>query len=105
MGLPGDEKTPIAQRVKLPAQASSLAWRVRVKRSGDYLLWMRVRSRTKEARLTISADGKTVAESMRSPLLRLAARAYGWIVRQRVRMNFYGLMPEVRLIKWALANS
>jgi hypothetical protein len=42
---------------------------------------------------------------MRSPLLRLFARIYGWLVRQRVRFDFYGLMPEVALIKWALANS
>ena len=62
MRLPGEEKTPIAERVKLRARVSSLAWRVRVKRSGNYLLWMRVRSRTKEVKLTISADGKTVAE-------------------------------------------
>jgi radical SAM superfamily enzyme YgiQ (UPF0313 family) len=59
----------------------------------------------KVAYFTFFLDGKTVAESTRSPLLRLAARAYGWIVRQRVRLDFYGLMPEVHLIKWALANS
>ena len=46
-----------------------------------------------------------MAESTRSPLVRLAAQVYGRIVRQRVQMDFYGLMPEVHLIKWALANS
>ena len=59
----------------------------------------------KAAYFTFFLDGKTVVESMRSPLLRLFARIYGWLVRQRVRFNFYGLMPEVALIKWALANS
>ena len=59
----------------------------------------------KAAYFTFFLDGKTVAESTRSPLVRLAARAYGWVVRQRVRADFYGLMPEVHLIKWALANS
>ena len=59
----------------------------------------------KAAYFTFFLDGKTVAESTRSPLVRLAARAYGWIVRQRVRADFYALMPEVGLIKWALANS
>ena len=42
---------------------------------------------------------------MRSPLLRLGARLYGWLVRLRVDLDFYGLMPEVPLIKWALANA
>ena len=50
-------------------------------------------------------DGKTVAESMHSPWMSLAARGYGWIVRQRVRMDFYSYMPEVHLIRWALAHS
>jgi hypothetical protein len=58
----------------------------------------------KAAYFTFFLDGKTVVESMRSPLLRLFARIYGWLVRQRVRFDFYGLMPEVALIKWALAN-
>jgi radical SAM superfamily enzyme YgiQ (UPF0313 family) len=59
----------------------------------------------KAAYFSFFLDGKTVAESMRSPLMRLVARAYGWIVRQRVRHNFYACMPEVKLIKWALANA
>jgi hypothetical protein len=42
---------------------------------------------------------------MSSPLARLAARTYGWLVRLRVRTDFYGFMPEVGLIKWGLANS
>jgi hypothetical protein len=37
--------------------------------------------------------------------MRLAARFYGWIVRQRVRAGFYSMMPEVAVIKWALENS
>jgi radical SAM superfamily enzyme YgiQ (UPF0313 family) len=59
----------------------------------------------KAAYFSFFLDGKTVAESMASPLARLAARAYGWLVRLRVRAGFYGLMPEVALIKWGLANS
>lgn len=59
----------------------------------------------KAAYFTFFLDGKTVAESMRSPLLRLLARFYGWTVRQRIRLNFYAFMPEVALIKWALANT
>jgi len=59
----------------------------------------------KTAYFTFFLDGKTVAESMRSPLMRLAARIYGAVVRQRIRRNFYALMPEVRLIRWALARS
>jgi len=58
----------------------------------------------KAAYFTFFLDGKTVAESMRSPLLRLTARVYGWLVRQRVKLDFYALMPEVTLIKWALAH-
>ncbi len=59
----------------------------------------------KAAYFTFFLDGKTVAESTPSPLIRLAARIYGWIVRLRVALDFYALMPEVALIKWALANS
>jgi radical SAM superfamily enzyme YgiQ (UPF0313 family) len=59
----------------------------------------------KAAYFTFFLDGKTVPESMSSPLARLAARAYGWLVRLRVRADFYSLMPEVALIKWGLANS
>lgn len=58
----------------------------------------------KTAYFTFFLDGKTVAESLRSPLLRLIARTYGWIVRQRIKHDFYALMPEVALIKWVLAN-
>ena len=59
----------------------------------------------KAAYFTFFLDGKTVAESMSSRLGRLAARLYGWLVRLRVRADFYALMPEVALIKWALAHS
>jgi radical SAM superfamily enzyme YgiQ (UPF0313 family) len=59
----------------------------------------------KAAYFTFFLDGKTVPESMRSPVLRILARIYGWWVRFRVSVDFYGCMPEVRLIKWALANS
>jgi anaerobic magnesium-protoporphyrin IX monomethyl ester cyclase len=59
----------------------------------------------KAAYFTFFLDGKTVADSMHAPLMRLAARLYGWLVRQRIRLNFYGLMPEVALIKWVLENS
>ena len=59
----------------------------------------------KAAYYTFFLDGKTVAESLGSPVMRLAARFYGWIVRLRVALDFYALMPEVALIKWALANS
>jgi hypothetical protein len=57
------------------------------------------------AYFTFFLDGKTVADSLRSPLMRLAARLYSWLVRQRVRLRFYDLMPEVALIKWVLENS
>ncbi|MBN1640141.1 MAG: B12-binding domain-containing radical SAM protein [Anaerolineae bacterium] len=59
----------------------------------------------KAAYFTFFLDGKTVPESMRSPVMRLLARAYGWLVRLRVSTDFYRWMPEVRLIKWALANT
>lgn len=59
----------------------------------------------KAAYFTFFLDGKTVPESLSSPLTRLGARLYGWLVRVRVALDFYALMPEVRLIKWALANS
>jgi anaerobic magnesium-protoporphyrin IX monomethyl ester cyclase len=59
----------------------------------------------KAAYFTFFLDGKTVAESMSSPLMQLAARSYGWWVRLRVALDFYAFMPEVALIKWALANS
>ncbi len=58
----------------------------------------------KTAYFTFFLDGKTVAESMRSPLMRLAARVYGRLVRWRVSVDFYAFMPEVALIKWALAH-
>ena len=59
----------------------------------------------KAAYFTFFLDGKTVPESLKSPIVRLAARLYGLVVRLRVRLDFYALMPEVGLIKWALANS
>ncbi|MBT3377384.1 MAG: fibronectin type III domain-containing protein [Lentisphaerae bacterium] len=62
MRLPGDSKTPVPERVKLRAKATSLAWRVQVRRPGKYVVWLRVRSRTKEVRPTISVDGEKVAE-------------------------------------------
>jgi hypothetical protein len=58
----------------------------------------------KAAYFTFFLDGKTVADSMRSSVMRLAARLYGWIVRQRIRADFYALMPEVALIKWMLEH-
>ena len=59
----------------------------------------------KAAYATFFLDGKTVAESMHSPLMRLAARIYGAVVRQRIRWNFYAFMPEVELIKRALEGN
>jgi radical SAM superfamily enzyme YgiQ (UPF0313 family) len=58
----------------------------------------------KAAYFTFFLDGKTVAESARSPMMRLAARIYGSFVRWRVARDFYAFMPEVALIKWALAH-
>jgi radical SAM superfamily enzyme YgiQ (UPF0313 family) len=57
------------------------------------------------AYFTFFLDGKTVAESMASPLLRIPAKIYGWWVRARVQLDFYAFMPEVGLIKWALAHA
>ncbi len=59
----------------------------------------------KTAYFTFFLDGKTVAESLHAPLLRLVARAYGWVVRQRIRHDWYALMPEVVAIRWLLANA
>jgi len=59
----------------------------------------------KTAYFTFFLDGKTVPESTSSWPLRLAARFYGWLVRARISLDFFRAMPEVRLIKWALANS
>jgi len=59
----------------------------------------------KTAYFTFFLDGKTVAESLHSPLLRPLARAYGWVVRQRIRHDWYALMPEVVAIRWLLANA
>lgn len=58
----------------------------------------------KAAYFTFFLDGKTVAESARSPLIRLAVQVYGRMVRWRVAREFYAFMPEVALIKWALAH-
>jgi radical SAM superfamily enzyme YgiQ (UPF0313 family) len=57
------------------------------------------------AYFTFFLDGKTVPESTRSTPLRLVAKLYGWLVRARISLDFYAAMPEVGLIKWALANS
>ena len=57
------------------------------------------------AYFTFFLDGKTVPESIRSAPLRLVAKLYGWLVRARISLDFYAAMPEVGLIKWALANS
>jgi len=57
------------------------------------------------AYFTFFLDGKTVPESTRSLPLRLLAKLYGWWVRARISLDFYAAMPEVGLIKWALANS
>lgn len=57
------------------------------------------------AYFTFFLDGKTVPESTRSAPLRLVAKLYGWLVRARISLDFYAAMPEVGLIKWALANS
>jgi anaerobic magnesium-protoporphyrin IX monomethyl ester cyclase len=57
------------------------------------------------AYFTFFLDGKTVPESTRSAPLRLVAKFYGWLVRARISLDFYAAMPEVGLIKWALAHS
>jgi anaerobic magnesium-protoporphyrin IX monomethyl ester cyclase len=57
------------------------------------------------AYFTFFLDGKTVPESTRSAPLRLIAKLYGWLVRARISLDFYAAMPEVGLIKWALANT
>jgi anaerobic magnesium-protoporphyrin IX monomethyl ester cyclase len=56
------------------------------------------------AYFTFFLDGKTVPDSLSSPLLRLAARAYGRYVRERVRLDAYAFMPEVALIKKRLSS-
>ena len=56
----------------------------------------------KAAYFTFFLDGKTVAESLASPWLRLAARAYGGYVRERIRRDLYRFMPEVALIRGRL---
>jgi radical SAM superfamily enzyme YgiQ (UPF0313 family) len=59
----------------------------------------------KAAYFTFFLDGKTVPESIKSSVLRLLARFYGLLVRLRIGLDFYALMPEVGLIRWTLANS
>lgn len=54
---------------------------------------------------TFFLDGKTVSESMRSPLMRRLASVYGWVVRQRIKRDFYAFMPETAYIKWSLDHA
>jgi radical SAM superfamily enzyme YgiQ (UPF0313 family) len=57
----------------------------------------------KAAYFTFFLDGKTVPDSLSSLWLRLAARAYGRYVRERIRLDAYAFMPEVALIRHRLS--
>ena len=58
----------------------------------------------KAAYFTFFLDGKTVADSLPSLWLRLVARVYGRYVRERIRHDLYGFMPEVVLIRNRLSS-
>ena len=49
-------------------------------------------------------DGKTVPESATRLWFRFAAQLYGAVVRLRVRLGFFGFMPEVEAIRWEYDN-
>ena len=57
------------------------------------------------AYFTFFLDGKTMPDAVGFAPLRWATRAYGRLVRERVRADFFAFMPEVRVIKWALAHA
>ncbi len=57
------------------------------------------------AYFTFFLDGKTMPDAVKSRAMRAATRLYGKVVRGRVRADWFGLMPEVAVIKWALARA
>ncbi len=72
--------------------------------SGEWLAPATRRFLEKAAYFTFFLDGKTVADSLPSSWLRLAARAYGRYVRERIRRDLYRFMPEVALIRSRLSS-
>jgi hypothetical protein len=56
--VPGDDKTPLPERLKLPSGKGHLSWTFRVEKPGDYRLWLRLRSRQWSANLSFLLDGK-----------------------------------------------
>ena len=59
----------------------------------------------KAAYFTFFLDGKTVPESMKSPVMKMATKAYSRLIRMRIKRNFFAFMPEVKLIQWKLENT
>ncbi len=58
----------------------------------------------KAAYFTFFLDGKTVSDSLSSPFMRMLARVYGFYVRERIRRDSYGFMPEIGLIRRKLSE-
>jgi hypothetical protein len=58
--VPGDEKTPLAARIKAAGATGSIAWKVQVKTAGDYKVWLRLRSRDRQASPKFALDGRNL---------------------------------------------
>jgi len=84
LGSPGtlsaETRRQMQDRLKMPAKRTSLSWRLNVRSPGEYVVWLRVRSRDKEVRPVFSVDGKELAK----PKLK-----FGWY-DARVAQSMWG---------------
>ena len=57
-GVPGEKHAKLPARLKLPHKHTALSWKVNVTKPGEYMVWLRLRSARRIARLEFSLDGK-----------------------------------------------
>jgi hypothetical protein len=56
--LTAEARKRMKERLKMPTKSTSLSWRVNIRVPGQYMVWLRVRSRDREVRPTFYVDGR-----------------------------------------------
>ena len=59
--LTAEARKRMKERLEMPAKHTSLSWRVNVRVPGEYMVWLRLRSRDREVRPAFCVDGKELA--------------------------------------------
>lgn len=105
VGVPGDENSfsnnpyALGERIrKLPAKRAALTWKINVAEAGEYVLWLKLRSRDREVVFDFTLDGKPAA------LNALTSKAYlklGWY-DARVAQSMWGQTDKA--YRWFWTN-